>query len=58
MYTEMKQRRQEMRQIWCRDGGGLNPPSGNPGSLSDISDLNHFLQGTSDMGQAALRYMS
>ena len=48
----MRQRRQEMRQIWCREGG-LNPPSsGNPGSLED---LNHFLQGN-DMGQSALRY--
>ena len=47
----MRQRRQEMRQIWCREGG-INPPSGNPGSLNDMSEFGHFLQGSSDMGQA------
>ncbi|CAG7733119.1 unnamed protein product [Allacma fusca] len=49
----MRQRRQEMRQIWCREGG-LNPPSGNPGSLNDISDLSQFLQGTGDMAHSVL----
>ncbi|ODN00035.1 Transcription factor Sox-6 [Orchesella cincta] len=49
----MRQRRQEMRQIWCREGG-LNPPTGAPG-LGDLSDFGQFLQGSGDMTQGGLR---
>lgn len=37
----MRQRRQEMRQIWCREGG-MNPPTGSP---VDIPDFGHYMQG-------------
>lgn len=51
----MRQRRQEMRQIWCREGG-LNPPTGGPPGLGDM-DFGQFLQGAGDI-PPGLRYMS
>lgn len=46
----MRQRRQEMRQIWCREGG-LNAS----GNLSDMSELGQFLGSTGDLGSAGMR---
>ena len=51
----MRQRRLEMRQIWCRDGT-LNAPPGAGSGLNEMSDLSQFFQGNSDM--AHLRYVS
>lgn len=49
----MRQRRQEMRQIWCRESG-LNPPSGT--GLSDLPDLSQYLHNAGDLSQAGIRY--
>jgi hypothetical protein len=51
----MRQRRQEMRQIWCRESG-LNPPSG--AGLSDLPDLGQYLHNAGDLGQAGIRYVN
>ncbi|OXA52908.1 Transcription factor Sox-6 [Folsomia candida] len=48
----MRQRRQEMRQIWCRESG-LNPPSGT--GLSDLPDLSQYLHNAGDLSQAGIR---
>jgi len=41
----MRQRRQEMRQIWCRESG-LNPPPG--AGLNDLQDLSQYLHEDDD----------
>lgn len=49
----MRQRRQEMRQIWCRESG-LNPQSG--AGLTDLPDLSQYLgSGGGDLSQSGLR---